>query len=155
MLPVHWRQPAAAGFGALAEIGSASRRQSVNRTRNQAVAGRSEQGRLAEEQALGFLEQAGLKLLDRNYHSRYGEIDLIMEEGRTVVFVEVRYRRSDRYGSAQESVNRAKQAKLILTAACFLREKRLDRPARFDVAALAPGPDGFSVAWVKGAFEAE
>lgn len=114
---------------------------------------RSEQGRLAEDQALGYLQQAGLKLIDRNFHSRYGEIDLIMEDGRTLVFVEVRYRASNRYGSAAESVNLRKQSRLVLTAASFLKEKRLDRPTRFDVAALSPGPDGMSVTWIKGAFQ--
>ena len=62
---------------------------------------RTEQGRLAENHALSLLEKAGLKIMERNYHSRFGEIDLIMEEGQTVVFVEVRYRSSDRFGSAQ------------------------------------------------------
>lgn len=119
------------------------------------VSERADQGRLAEDQALEFLREAGLKLLDRNYRSRYGEIDLIMEEGRTVVFVEVRYRRTDRYGSAAESVNPRKQSRLTLTAAGFLKERRLNRPARFDVAALSPGPDGVSIVWIKGAFQAE
>ena len=116
---------------------------------------RGEQGRLAEDRALTVLEQAGLRLIERNYHSRYGEIDLIMEDGRTVVFVEVRYRRSDRYGSAAESVNRQKQTKLILTAAAFLRDRRLNRPSRFDVAALSPGPEDLAMTWIKGAFQAE
>lgn len=119
------------------------------------MSARAEQGRLAEDRALALLQQAGLKLIDRNYHSRHGEIDLIMEDGRTLVFVEVRYRSTNRYGSAQESVNRQKQSRLILTAACFLKEKRLDRPARFDVAALSPSPDGLSMAWIKGAFQAD
>jgi len=119
------------------------------------VSSRGEQGRLAEDHALARLEQAGLKLVDRNYRSRFGEIDIIMADGRTLVFVEVRFRRSDRYGSAEESVNRQKQARLIKTAACFLRENRLDRPTRFDVAALSPGPDGLSMTWIKNAFQAE
>ena len=116
---------------------------------------RTEQGRLAENHALSLLEKAGLKIMERNYHSRFGEIDLVMEEGSTVVFVEVRYRSSDRFGSAQESVNRQKQQRIILTANCFLRDRRLRRPARFDVVALSPGPTGFSMNWIKGAFQAE
>lgn len=118
------------------------------------MSARAQQGRLAEDRALALLQRAGLRLIDRNYHSRHGEIDLIMEDGRTLVFVEVRYRSTDRYGSAQESVNRQKQSRLILTAASFLKEKRLDRPARFDVAALSPGPDGLSMDWIKDAFQA-
>lgn len=120
-----------------------------------AVSDRAVQGRLAEDRALEFLQSAGLKLLDRNYRSRYGEIDLIMEEGRTIVFVEVRYRRSNRFGGAAESVDSRKQSRLTLAAAGFLKERRLNRPARFDVAALSPGPDGVSIAWIKGAFQAE
>lgn len=111
-------------------------------------------GRMAEDQALAFLRGQGLRLLERNYRSRYGEIDLVMEEGRTVVFVEVRFRGNPRFGGALESVDRRKQAKLLATAACFLKERRLDRPSRFDVAALSPAVGSPAVAWVKGAFEA-
>jgi putative endonuclease len=116
---------------------------------------RTEQGRQAEDHALSLLLKAGLKLVDRNYRSRFGEIDLIMEEGTTVVFVEVRYRTSNRFGSAQESVNRQKQHRLILTASDYIKDKRLRRPTRFDVAAITPGPSGFSMNWIKGAFAAE
>lgn len=117
-------------------------------------AGEASRGTLAENQALAFLQGQGLRLLERNYRSRYGEIDLVMEDGRTVVFVEVRFRGNDRYGGALASVDRRKQAKLAATAACFLKARRLDRPARFDVAALSPGPGGPAVTWVRGAFEA-
>jgi putative endonuclease len=111
-------------------------------------------GRLAEEEALTFLQTQGLRLIERNYRCRYGEIDLIMEDGRAIVFVEVRYRRSIRFGGALESVDRRKQAKLLASAVHFLREKRMDRPVRFDVAALAPDNGGLTVKWVKDAFQA-
>lgn len=111
-------------------------------------------GRIAEDQALAFLREQGLRLLERNFRSRYGEIDLVMEDGRTVVFVEVRFRANPRFGGALASVDRRKQAKLLATAACFLKERRLDRPSRFDVAALSPAAGGPSVAWIRGAFEA-
>lgn len=111
-------------------------------------------GRIAEDQALFFLQSNGLRLIERNYRCRYGEIDLIMEDGRAIVFVEVRYRGSIRFGGALESVDRRKQAKLLASAANFLREKRMDRPARFDVAALAPENGGLAVKWVKDAFQA-
>jgi putative endonuclease len=110
-------------------------------------------GRIAEDRALEFLQQQGLRLIERNYRSRFGEIDLIMEDGRMVVFVEVRFRGSPRYGGALESVDRRKQAKLLATAACFLKQRRLDRPARFDVAALAPNGSGMAIQWIKGAFQ--
>jgi len=111
-------------------------------------------GRIAEQETLTFLQTHGLRLIERNYRCRYGEIDLIMEDGRTIVFVEVRYRGSIQFGGALESVDRRKQAKLLASAAHFLREKRMDRPARFDVAALAPAKGGLTVKWVKDAFQA-
>jgi putative endonuclease len=111
-------------------------------------------GRLAEDRTLDFLQQRGLRLIERNYRCRYGEIDLIMEDGRTVVFVEVRFRGSLRFGGALESVDRRKQAKLLTTAMCFLKERRLDRPARFDVAALSPAANGLAIEWVRDAFQA-
>lgn len=110
-------------------------------------------GRIAEDYALEFLQQQGLRLMERNYRSRFGEIDLVMEDGRMVVFVEVRFRGTTRFGGALESVDRRKQAKLLTTAACFLKERRLDRPARFDVAALAPNGNGLAIQWIKGAFQ--
>lgn len=111
-------------------------------------------GRAAEDLALSFLQAQGLRLLERNFHCRYGEIDLVMEEGRVVVFVEVRFRSGIRYGSAAESVDARKQAKLLTTAACFLKYKRLDRPARFDVAAVSPVENGLAVEWIRDAFRA-
>ncbi len=111
-------------------------------------------GRLAEDRALKFLEEQGLRLLERNFRCRYGEVDLIMEDGLTLVFVEVRFRASQRFGGALESVDRRKQSKLLVTAAWFLKDRRYDRPARFDVAALSPSADGLAVQWVKDAFQA-
>lgn len=112
------------------------------------------QGRRAEDRALAFLQEQGLRLVERNYRCRYGEVDLIMEEGATLVFVEVRYRASQKFGGALESVDCRKQAKLLTTATCFLQERRCDRPARFDVAALSPAAGGFEVRWVRDAFQA-
>jgi putative endonuclease len=110
-------------------------------------------GRQAEDRALDFLLKQGLCLIERNYRCRYGEIDLVMEDGRTLVFVEVRFRGNPRFGGALESVDRRKQAKLLATAAHFLKERRLDRPARFDVAALSPAAGGLAVEWVRNAFQ--
>jgi len=111
-------------------------------------------GRLAEDQALAYLKSQGLGLIARNYRCRYGEIDLVMEDRSIVVFVEVRFRGSQRFGGALESVDQRKQAKLIATATQFLKDKRLYRAVRFDVAALSPSDDGFAVEWVKDAFRA-
>lgn len=116
---------------------------------------RQTQGRIAEDRALAFLQAQGLTLLERNYRCRHGEIDLVMEDGRGLVFVEVRYRSGTRHGGALESVDRRKQAKLLIAAASFLQERRLDRPSRFDVMALAPTHNGLAVHWVRDAFQAD
>ena len=116
---------------------------------------RAERGRKAEDEALLRLLAARLQLVERNYRSRYGEIDLIMRDGRTLVFVEVRYRSRSRFGGAEESVDRRKQTRLVLTAASYLREHHLNCPTRFDVAALKPGSGGPELNWIKGAFQAD
>ncbi|HEB59693.1 MAG TPA: YraN family protein [Gammaproteobacteria bacterium] len=110
-------------------------------------------GREAEDRALEFLRQQGMKLVARNFNSRYGEIDLIMqhrEQG--VIFVEVRYRHSHRWGSGAESVNGKKQAKLIRTALYFLQQnpRWQSMPARFDVIALGGGTQ--QIDWISDAF---
>lgn len=113
-------------------------------------------GRIAEDRALEFLQQQGLRLIERNYRCRFGEIDLIMEDGPVLAMVEVRFRSNPRYGLALESVDWRKQRKLQTTANYFLKARDLfDRPTRFDVAALSPSPGGVVVQWVKDAFRAD
>ncbi len=124
-------------------------------TRSDSKRSKSSKGQAAEDRALEFLRREGLRLIERNYRSRYGEIDLIMEDGRDLAFVEVRLRTNPRFGGALESVDRRKQAKLLATAAYFLQQRRLNRPARFDVVALAPSPDGLAIEWIKDAFRVD
>ena len=112
-----------------------------------------ETGVRAEDIARRHLEQRGLKTRTKNYRCRLGEIDLIMEEGNTLVFVEVRYRRSTDFGSAAESVNRLKQRKLIKTAEHYLNNSALpEPPCRFDVLAIS-GRNLENVIWIKDAFQ--
>ena len=111
-------------------------------------------GQRAEDSALVYLQDRGLCLLERNYRCRWGEIDLIMEDGSRLVFVEVRYRAGDRFGGALESVNSRKRARLVAAASHYLVAKRIDRPARFDVVALSPARERLEVKWVKDAFQA-
>lgn len=111
-----------------------------------------QQGQDAETQVYDYLQQQGLKPLARNVRSYRGEIDLIMEEGDTVVFIEVRLRTRTDFGSGAESVTRSKQKKLIATAAYYLQQnKRLaKRPARFDVVSVSSQQN---MDWIKNAFE--
>lgn len=109
-----------------------------------------------------YLQKNGLKLVQRNYHCRQGEIDLIMLDAHYLVFIEVRYRRSLRFGSGAESIDRRKQARLIATASHYLQRQQSNntQAARFDVISI--GPESASIqaqqdahiAWIKDAFQA-
>jgi putative endonuclease len=114
----------------------------------------TDQGQQAEDLALAHLQKQGLKLLARNYRCKGGEIDLIMQDGKTLVFVEVRYRKSARFGGALESVTAIKQARLIHCASHYLARHGLNTPARFDVVALEPGGEMLRVQWIRDAFRA-
>lgn len=92
----------------------------------------NERGDAAEARALAWLQARGLRCLARNYRCRLGEIDLIMQDGDTVVFVEVRQRRSARFGGAAASITPAKQARLTLTAEHYLQTLSSVPPCRFD-----------------------
>lgn len=111
-------------------------------------------GRQAEELACAYLVERGLRCVARNYRCARGEIDLIMQHGTTIVFVEVRYRRSSRYGSSAESVDGRKQARLIATAQHYLQASRATAPARFDVIAVALDHGRHAIEWIPNAFEA-
>lgn len=96
-------------------------------------------GQESELLAEQFLQQQGLTLVTRNYRCKAGEIDLIMQDGEHLVFVEVRFRNTRRYGSASESVTYYKQQKLIRAAGFYLQSHYARRqlpPCRFDVVAI-------------------
>lgn len=113
-------------------------------------------GSLAEDAALSFLQRQGLTLLERNYHCRRGEIDLIMQEHHTLVFVEVRSRRPHGFGSAAESVDYRKQQRLLAAAAHYLQAHpcHQNAPCRFDVIGIATHSGADNLQWIKNAFEA-
>ena len=113
-------------------------------------------GQAAEELASRYLEEQGLRLLERNVHCRGGELDLVMKDGETLVFVEVRSRNSSRYGSAEESITASKLDRLRRAAAVYLLRHPgyAQAPCRFDVVALggrAPEP---RINWIRDAFGA-
>lgn len=108
-------------------------------------------GEAWELKARRWLEGKGLRFIAANVRGRGGEIDLIMKEGRTTVFIEVRYRRSSRFGGAAASVTAAKQHKLLHTALLWLARHNgsFDTvDCRFDVVAFT----GNDVEWYKNAF---
>ena len=116
------------------------------------VTGGSAQGRgvAAEAAALAFLTRQGLTLVQCNFRCRGGEIDLIMQERDTLVFVEVRQRSSRSHGGALASVTPLKQKRLIIAAQQYLQRYRLPPACRFDVIAY----DDDQMQWLKNAFDA-
>ena len=96
-------------------------------------------GQLAEDQALAYLQQQGLVLLDRNYRCRFGELDLVMQERQLLVFVEVRSRRSAAFGGAAASVVAVKQRRLWQTAEHYLMKYARPPVCRFDLVAIDAG----------------
>jgi putative endonuclease len=115
-------------------------------------------GFLVERQAEQFLLNQGLQPVGRNFATAAGELDLIMLDGQTLVFIEVRYRRRPQFGSAAESVDRRKQQRICQAAARFLqqRPKFQQHPCRFDVIACRPDNSASTPAidWIKQAFDA-
>ncbi|MEN9848598.1 MAG: hypothetical protein RL368_1338 [Pseudomonadota bacterium] len=114
---------------------------------------KQQRGAWGEAFACAYLEQQGLQLINRNYHSRYGEIDLIMQQQQILVFVEVRYRRSASHGSSAESVNFRKQQKIILTAQEYLQNLSEIPICRFDVLAIMGTMQTATAEWIQDAFQ--
>ncbi len=108
-------------------------------------------GESYEEAAALFLERRGVRILERNFRCRQGEIDLIGQHGEYLVFFEVKYRRSGSAGLPAQAVNVPKQRKLCRAAKYFLYKRSLGEsiPVRFDVVAIC----GESVDWYQNAFD--
>lgn len=114
---------------------------------------RKQIGKQGEDIAVRYLERQGYRILNRNYHSRYGEIDVICEHQRVIIFVEVKTRRSERYGTAEEAVTRVKQQRLRKTALQFLQqENRPFKDIQFDVIAVRLGGPQAVINHIQNAF---
>ncbi len=112
-------------------------------------------GRAAEARACHHLQARGLVLVERNYRCKGGEIDLVMRDGDCLVFVEVRLRRSSRYGTGAESIDRHKQRRLLHAASHYLQARRLwNQATRFDVVTLSGEGPTLAIQWIHGAFGA-
>ena len=106
-------------------------------------------GATGEDRALAYLQQHGMRLAERNFRCKMGEIDLIMRQDAVLVFVEVRVRADDRHGGAAASITPAKQRRLIRTAQFYLQRLRTLPACRFDVIAI----DGDTLRWLKNVIE--
>ncbi len=118
-------------------------------------------GKAAESAAAAYLTRQGLALKTQNYHCRWGEIDLIMDDDQTLVFVEVRYRKNNSFGHALETIDQKKQKKIIKAALHYTQKNHLfdNTDMRFDVVSLTStdkqlGDNNVTIDWVKNAFYA-
>ena len=112
-------------------------------------------GRAGESAAEHFLRRKGYRIVDRNVRSYWGELDLVAEDGRVLVFIEVKARRTSACGGAPFAVDRRKQARIIRLAAQYLADHRVtQRPCRFDVVLCTGGSSAPAVIeHIQNAFE--
>ena len=111
-------------------------------------------GAAIEALANDWLAARGLTPVARNQHAKGGELDLVMREGETLVFVEVRHRRDSRHGHPLETVTTSKQRRLIKAARFYLARNGLSCPCRFDVVGVTGTPPQLEYTWVRAAFDA-
>lgn len=118
----------------------------------------NKQGQIAEQLAKQFLQTEGLLFIEQNFHSRWGELDLVMKEQDVLVFIEVKYRKNNLFGGAISAVSTSKQQKIIKTAAIYLQQHGLNEyntAYRFDVVAIEGNTNTIAksqINWLKNAF---
>ena len=120
-------------------------------------------GSKTEASALAYLSRQGLRLIQKNYLCHHGEIDLIMKDQHGIVFIEVRYRKNNNYGSGAETVDYRKQKKICKTALHFLQNnhKLARQDIRFDIVSLSNKNgnnssnkhDQLDIDWIENAFQ--
>ncbi|MBA6232526.1 MULTISPECIES: YraN family protein [unclassified Colwellia] len=114
-----------------------------------------ETGNITEKVAANYLVEQGLIIQEKNLYSRAGEIDIIMKDGNTIVFIEVKYRASALFGGAISAISEKKQQKIRKTAAFYLQQCGLNEyntSCRFDVIALQGNINNLDITWLKNAF---
>ncbi len=111
-------------------------------------------GQRAEAAAAHFLHSRGYTILEQNFSTRYGEIDIVARHGEVLVFVEVKARRGLCWGSPREAVNRLKQQKVIATASHYMKQHGIqDIRIRFDVVAMVEQRGSFVFELIPNAFQ--
>ena len=111
-------------------------------------------GRFGEDLAVRFLKDKGYRIITTNHRTPFGEIDIIAEDGDTLVFIEVKSRKSDAYGPPAASVDRRKQRKISMSALSYLKSaKKIGSRSRFDVVAIRLTDRHPQIEVIKNAFE--
>ena len=116
------------------------------------------QGEDAETACYSYLKLKGLKLVEKNFSCRFGEIDIVMLDNKTLVFVEVRFRKNNLFGGGLESITATKQQKLRKTAELYLQQNNQHKNARFDVVSMSKNnqtskdKQEYTFEWITNAF---
>ena len=111
-------------------------------------------GKAGEDLAVRYLKKKGYKVLERNYTCPVGEIDIVARDGKTIVFVEVKTRRSLSYGSARLAITPHKQRKISMTALYYLKfNHQMRQDARFDVVTVFSTRDNKEIDLIRNAFD--
>lgn len=107
-----------------------------------------------EEYTKKYLELKGLKYIESNFYSRFGEIDLIFfeEKSKTLIFIEVKYRKNNEYGEAIEFVTKSKMKKIYLTSICYINKIEWKENIRYDIVGISGYVNNFNINWIKNVF---
>lgn len=105
---------------------------------------KAQKGKAGEDFACRILSEKGYRIIERNHHSRYGEIDIIAESDNALAFVEVKARKQNGKTMPREAVDARKQRKIILTAMLYLQSHSAQKPPRFDVFEVWHAENGIS-----------
>jgi len=113
-------------------------------------------GKTAENIAANYLANQNVKIITRNFHSRFGEIDLIAMNQEILLFIEVRYRKNEHFLTAIETIDQRKCNKIIITSEYYLNKhkKYQSHLCRYDVITLTGDLNGPVIEWIKNAFQA-
>lgn len=115
---------------------------------------RQQIGEAGEKAVVSYLKKKGFKILEQNFTCPAGEIDIIVKDKKTIVFVEVKTRRSLSYGSARMAITPKKQRKISMAALYYLKTKhKMDQRARFDVVTVLATGEKQSIDHIQNAFE--
>jgi putative endonuclease len=116
----------------------------------------TQSGKRAEKIALNFLTKQGIKIVSQNFHSRFGEIDLIGLDKQILIFVEVRYRKNEHFLSAVETIDKHKCKKIVITSEYYLNQHKKYQSylCRYDVITITGNLNKPVIEWIKNAFQA-
>ncbi len=112
-----------------------------------------EKGYYGESLAAKYLKEKNYEIIELNYYTPFGEIDLIAKKDNYLVFVEVKLRKDETFGNALEQISKTKQKRIIQSAECYLSEKELTMDCRFDYISLMYEKGTYRITHIEDAFD--